>query len=139
MSSHGKRRISAYVRVVVLGRPKVYCLLGLKTRLFRAGRVQLVSSQVLPQLQTLQAQHAAQQELIQSLVKQVVGGTGSASGPRSPKEAERKPYDSWNEHELLTAMRDLQGRMTALLEENHQLKRRNKDLEHKLNSATASK
>ena len=99
----------------------------------------MVSSQVLPQLQTLQAQHAAQQELIQSLVKQVVGGTGSASGPRSPKEAERKPYDSWTEHELLTVMRDLQGRMTALLEENHQLKRRNKDLEHKLNSATASK
>lgn len=95
----------------------------------------MVSSQVLPQLQTLQAQHAAQQELIQSLVKQVVGGTG----PRSPKEAERKPYDSWNEHELLTVMQELQAKMTALLEENHQLKRRNKDLEHKLNSATASK
>ena len=38
---------------------------------------------------------------------------------------------------LYTTRHWLQGRMTALLEENHQLKRRNKDLEHKLNERAA--
>lgn len=38
----------------------------------------------------------------------MVGGAAGAS-PNSPKEpADRKPYDTWNDHELLSAMQDLQ-------------------------------
>mmetsp|Transcript_30649 Transcript_30649/g.66907 ORF Transcript_30649/g.66907 Transcript_30649/m.66907 type:complete len:768 (-) Transcript_30649:53-2356(-) len=104
---------------------------------------------LLPKLQTLQAQQQAQQEAVAALVKHFANleGQTGATDDKSRTNSVLFPFERYMDHEVMvTVTAAIKGappeqheialkKVVGMLEENTQLKRRNKELERKLNQS----
>ena len=82
-------------------------------------------NEVLPQLQMLLLQSAEQQTALRSLISTIL--------PQREAATEAGVGSSEAERELMQMVKDLQGKLAELAQDNKDLKARNAELEHKLN------